>query len=521
MLGKLRTNVTDINEQLTVDRTETLNSFRNIINFRNYAMGRQDVTLTMDQQRMMEGVLGHEYCDNVCGQILSEHADRLELKGILCKDDSTQTWINMFWQKSKFDDLQQRTHRNTIRDGNFCLMVEYNYEKEKIIIHREKWWDGFTGVFIGYDAYGEMLYAVKEWDSPIGKRRTVYYEGGIERYLANGLGNWLPFVVADDIASGYTTAGTQAGVQPAGTEPVAIPYVDEDGQPLSIPFIHFSNPSDEFENYGASILDGGGLGSQDQINDTQYDISAAARMTGYQRTWSKGYKLQTINGKRVRPKTGPGTHYHADEEEAAWGTIEPGDPTQLLAVYKLKVESFCRSTGTPYNAISGNWPSGESVYMLEQPIRGRTKARQKRFKPAWVEVMHRCIELENTFGEGGLDEDAMLTADYADAGDRDPLALAMADLSFWQGADAAVAAGLPLATYLRVVAGWDEELLQDLENDVAKQLSQNLSDLKDQQNVINPTPSASRGKTKTGPTNVNGNKASTTANKKKPYSKAV
>ena len=432
-------------------------------------------------QKMLEGVLGNDFSDNICGMVLGEHSSRLQLKRITAKQgprplDSNgdpnleatvdgqpeQEWLDTFWQKTKLDDLQARVNRNLIRDGNYCLLVEYDQEKKRIAIHREPWWDGRTGVFIGYDTYGDMLYAVKEWDTPIGIRRTVYYEGAIERYLSvNGGGIWSPFVLSSD------NQGTQ-GVQ-NGSEPIPIPYVDNEGNPMHIPFVHFSNVSDEFENYGSSYLDGGKISLQDMINDLQYDISAAARMNGYQRTWSKGYALQKVNGKTVRPKTGPGVHYHADLDTAAWGILPAGEIGELISTYKMKVDSFCRNTHTPNASITGNWPSGEALYRLEKPIAGVTLARQKRNSPAWVELFHRAIELVNVYERAGLDEDVMLTAEFTDAGDRDELSIAMADLNMWQAAAAAVTAGVPIETFLKVW-GWGEDAVTGLTTDIAKQI---------------------------------------------------
>lgn len=466
----------DIHEQISIDRRETIESFRNIRLFRNYSKGEHQTTLTRDQQKMLEGVLGNDYCDNVVGQIVSEHADRLELKRITCKDEEVQSWLDTFWQKTKIDDIQQRTHRALIRDGNFCLMPEYNYNTNKIVIHREQWWDGYLGCFIGYDAYGDMLYAVKEWETPQGRMRNIYYDGMIERYIAHGGSNaWLPFVLTTDI--GLTGLGGLApGVQGGKSESVGIPYIDEDGDPLPIPFIHFTNPGDAFDNYGTSILDGGPVGGQDQINDVEYDICCAARMTGYQRTWSRGFKLKKINGVTVRPKTGPGIHYHAEEPTAEWGVLQAGSLSELIGTLESKIKSLCRMTKTPYAAITGNWPAAEALYKLEQPIRGATKSRQKRNTPQWVEVFHRVIEISNAVEHTGMDEEAMLTAVYTDAGDRDPMTIAMADLGFWQAAQAAVMAGLPLETFLRV-AGWGDDELTGMSTDIANQIIARRADL--------------------------------------------
>ena len=517
MLGKLRSGVSSINDQISIDRREVYASFRYLRKCREYVSGVQDVTLTLDQQKMLEGVLGNDYCDNVSGQCLGEHGDRLTLENITAKqetpDDDTDTssdtasksvvkgqkeqeWIDTIWQRLKLDDVQQRVHHNLIRDGNYCLMVDYNVEDKKIVLHREPWWDGYTGVFIGYDTDGNKLYAVKEWDTPEGLRRTVYYEGAIERYVALGGGAvWSAFTYASD------NTGYPVGPQKAGVDAVPIPYVDENGQAMHIPFVHFSDVGSRYENYGSPFMNGGKLGAQDQINDSQYDISAAARMTGYQRTWSKGYKLQKINNKTVRPKTGPGVHYHADEALAEWGAIPAGDISQLLGVYKMKTEAFCRNTRTPYASITGNWPSGEALYRLEKPITGATKARQKRNSGNWIEVIHRAIELANVYDHAGLDEDVMLTAVWTDAGDRDPISLQLANLSFWQAAQAAVDAGMPLETFLKV-EGWGNEAIRGLTTDIIDSIKARQEELAaldpniNGTNNGNPSPGTGGGGTK-------------------------
>jgi hypothetical protein len=471
-------------------------------------MGRQDTTLTVDMQKMLEGVLGNDYSDNVSGDVLSEHAGRLQLLGFTVEDSKTQDWVDRFWKRKKFSDIQNRVHHNAIRDGNFCVMVEYDYENERIVVHREQWWDGIKGVFIGYDTYGQMLYAVKEWETPTGRRRTVYYNGAMERYISSGAGNiWFPFILpSDSLIDGISKTST--GIQPLGAQSVAIPYLDEEGKPLHIPYVHFANVGDEFENYGMSILDGGLLGAQDQINDIQYDISAGARHNAFQRTTSCGYKLKVIKGRTVLPKSGPGVHYHANEENAKWGVLAAGDMSQLISTYWLKVQSFYRNSGTPFVSITGNWPSGEAIFKLEQVIRQKTIERQSRFTPAWEEVMHRCIELANVFDRAGLNEDATISAIYKDAGDRDPLSLAMADLSFWQAAAAAVSAGCPIETFLRT-QGWTEEQLQgfatDIKTSVATRETIKLGDTK----AIHNDPGVSKGKgSNTKPNNAPGNKLS-------------
>jgi len=371
----------------------------------------------------------------------------------------------------RIPDLQQRTTRATLRDGNFCIMVVYDFDRQKIMLNRERWWNGKSGVFIGYDMNGNMLYAVKEWNTPLGKRRTIYYEGAVERYFStNGITGWVPFLLPTE-----APIGSMGGIQ-TSKEPIPIATLNTEGEPQHIPFIHYSNPGEE-EHYGSSIFSGGIIGGQDQVNDTQWDIMAASRTTAFQRTWSKGYQLKKNSRNQTIPlKTGPGQHYHANEADAAWGVIEGAKLDGLIAVLESKRDTLCLNTGTPNAIITGNWPSGEALYRMEKPIYGATSDRQMRLGPAWIEMFHRSMELANIYDKEGLNEELLLTAVWKDAGDRDPLSVAMTDLTFWQAAEAAVNAGMPLETFLRV-AGWGDDKLKGMSTDVEAQIRARQADL--------------------------------------------
>jgi hypothetical protein len=44
--------------------------------------------------------------------------------------------------------------------------------------------------------------------------------------------------------------------------------------------------------------------------------------------------------------------------------------------------------------------------------------------PAWASLAHKCVKLENAFGSGRYNEDAMIAAEFAPVARRDPLTLA-------------------------------------------------------------------------------------------------
>jgi hypothetical protein len=310
--------------------------------------------------------------------------------------------------RNNLADFSGQTHYNTLRDGDYALTLGWDAGngqpgQGRVTLLQEPWWDGQNGVFIAYSAQGEPLYAVKEWDSLEGfRRRTVWFEDRIERYASEG-GVWLPFALPSD-----STAGS--GAWPAG-------WMKTDGTPLHIPIIHFSNLArgNGFSVYGTSELDGGVLGFQDQINDLQMDISAAARMTGYQMITATGTPPpKDDQGNDVPFQVSPGAVLHSTDAAAKFGSIQAGDISQLIDTYNAKLRSVARMTRTPLHSITGgDWPSGEALLRSELPAINKAKSQIKKLSAAWAMVAHRATEIANVYGKAGLNEDDAITAIFA------------------------------------------------------------------------------------------------------------
>src|SRR5690606_7492441 len=200
-------------------------------------------------------------------------------------------------------------------------------------VSREPWWDGETGMFVAYDEEGEPIWAVKEFedrdpDTPkkLITRRTVYYPDRIARYVKDGKG-WKEF-------------STQ-------TQPAISPWVKRDGRPLGIPVIHFLNGAAVTDSwYGQSDLTGL-LGFQDDLNNIQHDITAAAMFAGFQTLTATGVdapeKIKRVPGGLVatsKPKT-----------EAGFDVLPPGDMSQLTNTHMYKRQTMAIVSSTPVHGI--------------------------------------------------------------------------------------------------------------------------------------------------------------------------
>lgn len=409
---------TDIHEQIQIDRADYEERLgTDIPLFREYSEGRhkRESSLTEGQQMILEGLLENIFCDNMCHRIIAEAVNRLILLRFDVQEgegqERVQGFLNNWFVTAALDDISGETHYDTLRDGNFALSVAWDNETQKVVVYREPWWDGDTGVFVAYDALGKPLYATKEWYSIKGKRRVVWFDDRLERYLAEqGAASfsslWQPYVLPDD------------------DEGWPIDWTKTNGAPLHIPVIHFPNSGRGSLNYGWSELAGGVLAFQDQLNDLQYAMSACGRLTGYQMYYLFGVKLKSnaATGEPEQPEIGPGAFFYSENPNAKAGVLGAGSIGELLNLYMTKKASLAHMTSTPQHLlIGGQFPTGEALIRAEEPAIAKAERQIKKFRGRWATVAHRAIEIANAYDPeyrtNPMDENLLIQAVF-DAPDR-------------------------------------------------------------------------------------------------------
>lgn len=393
-----------IHTQIERQRSANLPEARLVKSFRDYAAGKQKGTIQPKLQQFLRGVTGNRFCDNVCKKALTEAANRLNLLRYDVRNQAVSEYLADLFVKSNLADLCGDVHYATLRDGNYAITLSWDNEASRVVLSREQWWNGETGIYVHYDAYGQAVYAVKDWqDEDKKKRRIVYRADRIERYVAEGTG-WKPYQLAED-----------NGVWP-------MPWIYPDGSPIGIPVIHFANGSgDNDSNYGTSDLDGGLLGLQDEINDLQRDLTAAGRLTAFSMVAATGVKEEDAEALKV----GPGEIFITENADAQINVLPAGDLSQLINQLESKLQTAARNSSTPLHLITGgDWPSGEALIRAEQPLVAKVEKFAKTIGPAWASVAHMATKLANVYGRAGLDEESLITAVFASVDRRDILTLA-------------------------------------------------------------------------------------------------
>jgi hypothetical protein len=392
-----------IHLRLERERKAALPEASRLRDFRNYARGRQKGTLTTGQQQILRSLVGQRFCHNVCKAILKAASGRLQLARFDVANAGVEEWLKDFWVLAQLPVVANQVHFATLRDGNHAVALSWDGEAGRVRLARERFWDGKQGIFIAYDEEDQPTYAVKEWKTEKAMRRVVWWPDKIQRYIADGNG-WKPYNLPD------------------GT-----PW--EEKWEAGLPVVHFRNvymPNDSSDDdadtsYGLSELDGGVLGLQDEINDVQRDITAAARYTGYQMLYGTGINLpKDATGKTIPPKVEPGAFFHTENAQGSYGTLPAGDLAQLISALNTKLRTIAQVTETPLHQITGgDWPSGEALLQADMPLVAKVETLGQMFGPAWASLAHKATTMANVFGNAGLDTDAMITTVFAPAERRD------------------------------------------------------------------------------------------------------
>lgn len=388
--------------------------------FRKYARGHQKGTLSSHQEKALRSLLGNRFCDNVCKRVLQEIRNRMrvarfEVSGESEASDLILDYLENLWVLNKMAELTGQVHWATLRDGNHVVGVKWDERLNRVVLVRENWWNGRYGIFIAYDDNDLPEYAVKDWNEGNRARRTVWYPDRIERFVKIEDGwDWL----ADPIT------GMQGPV----------PWLMGEGEPLGLPIVHFANmqvPNDDETAdseeadpvYGASELDGGILGLQDEINDIQRDITAAARYTAFQMVWATGVAPEDDGTATYHPE--PGAMFNEPDPQARFGHIPAGSIRELKDTLVVKHQTVARMSSVPFHLIGGEWPSGDAIMRAERPLTEKVETIASSVGPAWSSVAHKATRISNAFGDTDFDEDLMITTVFYPPDMADPLTLMM------------------------------------------------------------------------------------------------
>ncbi len=397
---------------------------QHLVKLRRYYNGKHKVRLS-DRQRAylaQQGTKGDDdYSVNYCRIIVNSRVERLSVTAIqalpsgrgvtLSENDPTAAVYQDWWRRARLDAYQTDIYRDSGIDAESFVIISWS-EKDQapdFIVHpryvaKKNGGSGY-GVWLDYpnsDYRQPAIRATKRWDEDIGsgkfvERKTVYYPDRIERYKRTDKG-WEPFIepfaemeqpVEDDEAEGEEVINWPE------------PFVDDGGEPLGIPVVHFRTP-------GLTRVLTDVLGLQNGDNKTWVDLWGAADSTAFRilifRGWiptsdgkepaaDKSYLLHIVPGSMIATKKMP--------DEAAVDVVDPAEIRGLLELEERTVLRMAGITSTPSSRFqtSKQLEAAETIRQQEAPLVSVVEHLQIAYGNAWEDAFSIGQTLEHTFAD--------------------------------------------------------------------------------------------------------------------------
>lgn len=400
---------------------EELERQRQVVKAREYYDGDQPTYLTERARTFLalDETGDDTFNMNVVRGIVEAVTERLIVAGFHCVDESSAAWAWATWQADRLDAKQNDVHEGAVCDGEKFVAIDWDDDDGRLrFIPHARYTsaeaggsgEGCKATYANDDPNQKLLYISKRWTEYLGngrarQRLTCYYPDRIEKYQQiSNINDWLPL---DE-----ETLSAEGDVDESGQVVWPKPWVDDAGEPLGIPVVHFRNPGMRSEIWDAIKL-------QNAVNKTLIDTLAAGDSTAFQIFVALGF-IPTTDGKApaedqsnwqdIEPGRTIGTTRSATE--ADFKAIPPGSLDPLLNLLEKLVLWMAVITRTPVSRyqFSGQVASADTLKQQMESLLAKVGLRHILFGDAWEDVMTIGRRLQNYFGGGWdgklLDESA-------------------------------------------------------------------------------------------------------------------
>lgn len=381
---------------------------KDVITARHYHDGIQDTFLTARLREFLNAKGDHEFNLNICRTVVDVIVERLIIAGV-DSDESGPTkplaaWAAKTWTANNGALLHDSVHEGAVRDGEYFVIVDWDAasRRARFTPHQR-----YVDPTINGDGFGckahypnddaganqPMLFASKRWVEYIDsvttlRRMNLYYPDRIEKYRWQG--SWTQH--SDPADSGWP-----------------LPWLDRAGLPLGIPVIQFQNTGDlRPEAWDAIPM-------QKAINKALIDLLATGDMAAFQILVALGW-IPTTDGEPLKADQsnaitfGPGQIIGTSrsKSEADFLAIPGADLRPVIETIISLLGWTAVITSTPASRFSFTKQVAAEGTLKEQNegLFAKIRKRQKHLNQAWLQCFDLARRLENTFGSGGLSEDA-------------------------------------------------------------------------------------------------------------------
>lgn len=358
--------------------------------FRDYYDGNHRLKLTGNMKRMLRvsGDQHDQFNDNFCGLIVDTYADRLLVQSIAGDSDEATEFSETLLDANRFDGLQMDIHEATARDGDTFVLLEYDTDADRVVLHHEPCWDGETGMIAVYDRrLKNIIVAIKVWYEGDDDQRRVnfYYADRVEKYIAD--------------ESGY------------GMQPYTDDSTDERGVaewlPNVVPVIHYRNKMRTSTQFGISELSSV-IPLQDALNRGLMSMVMTGELTAFSIRVAKGFMppAELSPGMWVTI----GENGLTPDMVADAYTLEAGGIVPFIEQANHLIEQIATISRTPLpSTLGGANASGEALKQRETGLLAKVRKAQVKIGNAHEDMMALAAIIHNTYATTSVPDSSWRT----------------------------------------------------------------------------------------------------------------
>lgn len=389
------------------------------IQYRDYYDGDHSTVLTERQKTYLQVKAGQTFDANYCQIVVDALAERFIVKGFEADSEDGEPddnlggqdgWLWRIWQANHMDAMQGDLHTAVIRDGDTFALVEWDNGRKLPAITHEMAYNGTDGVSVVYqnERRDRVWFAFKKWQALNDRgeqfnRLNIYTDNAIYK-LSDDL-RLTPFSRLFYSWKAY---------RENEADPWPIPWMDSGGRPLGVPVFHFKHKANGY-SYGLSRLDNV-IPMQNALNKSIIDLLAAADVSAFRILTMLGAEPVDSDGNPLKVTPGGFIWSQRTPSEAAIGHIPGEDSRPFIDLVDSFVMRIAQMSRTPlsYFQATGQVASDETQEANEGGLVSIARQESTQLGNAWEDVMSMARRLHNAFGEGGLNEAALIRTVWDD-----------------------------------------------------------------------------------------------------------
>jgi hypothetical protein len=344
----------------------------------DYWTGNNELPIKMDEFKSRFGLFFARFRDNLTRPIINSAESRIRVTQFGDgENEGEEAWD--LWIDNGLDVESRWVHIDAmVKSGSAVMVVDSD---DEVRIYPQL----IEQIAVLYDDYdprkkqAAMKFWVEEDEKANQKVRVnLYFEDRIERYISRSARGALSNKFEDyELYEELTEDGL-------------VPAIEDHGVG-EVPIFEFHANFDMNTGKGRSDL-ADALPLIDSINKTLLDMLVASEYTAAPQRWATGVEIP-LDPKTGEPmktyKSGADRLWTAPSDQARFGQFPAGELSAYTSGIETIVDHLAFITRTPQYALyrMANFPSGESLKVVEMGLRSRVDDHQTEFGREWANVM--------------------------------------------------------------------------------------------------------------------------------------